>query len=289
MTAIRTQIEDAVMERLKPLLLEARGGDVGGYLQAIRPYLGEKIKEFRRALSAHSDDVGGWGSGVPGILVTTWHGAFVVQNLPRTLAQETIDIHVNVCSGALRSMEARTRGGVTGDADPGVYAVLEDARKLLFGWRPDIVGVGPLRVLAELPLETEEEDLCIWRLVFTAEMPVEKPAETREALTGITGRIRFPLAEETLASGTGDNLAVDIDGETVTLTDAGAAFLAAHVGELVKITGAAHDANNGEFTITARLSATAIQFTNANAVAEVYPGAWFIRPQPVLIEETNFS
>lgn len=75
-------------------------------------------------------------------------------------------------------------------------------------------------------------------------------------------------------TGTGDSMTVS--GSTVTLTDAGAAFVAADVGRYITIAGSDLASNNGRFLVTAR-AATTVSFTNGDGQAEAsFTGTWFI-------------
>jgi hypothetical protein len=55
---------------------------------------------------------------------------------------------------------------------------------------------------------------------------------------------------------------------TVTVTDAGAVFLATDIGKYVEITGATNPTNNGSFLITAVPTPTTFRYSNALGVAE---------------------
>jgi len=70
-----------------------------------------------------------------------------------------------------------------------------------------------------------------------------------------------------------------ISGSTVTLADTGATFQASDVGKDVVIENATTPGNNGTYTITAWLSATQIQYTNASGATEAFGGSttWKIR------------
>lgn len=76
-----------------------------------------------------------------------------------------------------------------------------------------------------------------------------------------------------LATGTG--IGDDISGTapTMTLTDAGALFVASDVGKYITISGAT-GLNNGRFPIASYISPTQITYTNASGFAETYSGTW---------------
>lgn len=75
-------------------------------------------------------------------------------------------------------------------------------------------------------------------------------------------------------TGTGDSLAAS--SGTVTLTDAGAAFLPQHEGQRITITGAGTAANNNTYLITKYVSATQVQFKSTAVVNETSGFSWSI-------------
>ncbi len=91
---------------------------------------------------------------------------------------------------------------------------------------------------------------------------IERPTDTLD-MTGIGGTI-------------------SIAGTTVTLTDPRARWPVAIVGKMIRISGATSAGNNSgganplAWRITARPSATTLQFTNASGVAEGFTGNWWI-------------
>jgi len=70
----------------------------------------------------------------------------------------------------------------------------------------------------------------------------------------------------------GDSIAMV--GSVATLTDAGATFYDSDVGKKIRVSGCTNGTNNGMFEVTARLSATQIQFTNAVGVNETSAFTW---------------
>jgi len=76
--------------------------------------------------------------------------------------------------------------------------------------------------------------------------------------------------------GTGDSFAKS--GNTMTLTDSAGLFIPAHVGRLIQIVGLTSTTggvgNSGSFRITAVLSPTQVQYTNANGSAGTFGGLW---------------
>lgn len=86
-------------------------------------------------------------------------------------------------------------------------------------------------------------------------------------------------------SGTGDSFSKT--GSTITLTDAGAAWVVSDVGKTIKISGATTSGNNGLFVITSRISGTQITYENASGATEAFAGTWAIADfQDVLVGTT---
>jgi hypothetical protein len=79
---------------------------------------------------------------------------------------------------------------------------------------------------------------------------------------------------------TGDSLAFSVG--TVTLTDATATFATSDVGKRICVSNCTNAGNNGLFTITARLSATQIQFANASGVNETSSFSWSMDFQDII-------
>lgn len=86
--------------------------------------------------------------------------------------------------------------------------------------------------------------------------------------TGYTG------AGLNIGTGTGDS--ITMAGSLATLDDAAANFQTSDVGKYVTISGASNGGNNGKFQITARNSATQIEYTNASGVTETSAFTWAI-------------
>lgn len=76
-------------------------------------------------------------------------------------------------------------------------------------------------------------------------------------------------------TGTGDSFSIPVAG-TARITDAAGLFVVGDVGKTIRITGATSAANNGDFVITAYVSATQIEWANAGVVAEAFAGNWYI-------------
>lgn len=74
-------------------------------------------------------------------------------------------------------------------------------------------------------------------------------------------------------------------GSTMRITDAAGSFVVGDVGKTIRIEEAYGSGNNGEFVITAYISATQIEWTNAGGATEaIFPGKWFIdRPATATI------
>ena len=270
MGAPRTQIEDKVIALLAPL----RKDQTGGYVKQIRPYteLGEWSKEeILRVL--------GGAANLPGLLVGTgserWHG--VSTGLRR--GYNKLEVEILCCSGSMRSRGARARGGGPADGDPGIYQMLEDVEETLRAAKVDVPGAGRLHVQgADLLLH--DKDICAWRKRFDLSVGSQgeiglESGDFKEIRAGLGA----PTALQALATGAGDALATAFG--VVTLTDAAGLFVNAFVGQRIVIAGAAHDENNGTFTVTAVPHANQIQYQNDNAVAEAtFGGTWTIVPQP---------
>lgn len=76
------------------------------------------------------------------------------------------------------------------------------------------------------------------------------------------------------SGGVGDS--ISMSGSTVTLTDSAATFVAGDVGKKIRVSKCSHNGNNGLFVITARLSATQVQYDNPDPLAgdETSSFAW---------------
>lgn len=268
----RKQIEDAVVSALTPLKTRSAGGLPTGYLRAVKPYNseleGEDLDEVRRALSGN----------LPGALVFTERGDWQTLNVGRTRFTKDLQVTVLIVSGNLRGPDAQARGFAADQADPGLYAISEDIVDKLGGLELGVAGVGRLVPMLE-EIIVQEPDLSVWRLRLSSRIDQARPEAAAADLTGIAGRHVLPTAEKVLAAGTGDALAVL--GGLVTLTDAGAAFVGAHVGHVIRVEGATTPENNGSFLIVAAPTPDTIQYRNALAVAEAFAGTWKIVPRLV--------
>jgi hypothetical protein len=75
---------------------------------------------------------------------------------------------------------------------------------------------------------------------------------------------------------TGSNTTFAISGTTVTLTDSAGTFATTDVGQNINVRGATSPANDGDFVITVRLSATQVQYENAAGVSEAGAGTYYV-------------
>lgn len=185
MTALRTLVEDKVVELLSPLLLEGLpGGDVGGYLASVQPYPGdlrpaEDNPDFRALLAA----------GTPCIGVTTGDGAYGDIRLARLDADLDFTVELLVVSGNRRSADARIRGdGLS--TDPGIYQVIEDIRALLSWIDLGVDGAGGVRPASERAV-IRGRDLTVWHLVWdiTGDVVQPRPDELDDYYESIRNRV----------------------------------------------------------------------------------------------------
>lgn len=287
--SLRKQVEDAVIARLAPLLRPTlSGGTSTGYLKAIKEYAGELAG---KELADLKDKLAGQ---TPGLLVATGRGAYDEVSARRARARKNLDVEILVVSSNMRGLSERAVGSA-GDTsppnDPGVYAIMEDVDRVLHGVDLGITGVGVALVpTLEAPF-VETHDLLVWLKKYA--VPVDAiapdPDATAPALTAIEQRVHLPVTEEIIASGVGDALA--ISAGVVTLTDAGANFLAGYVGLVIEIAGATTPGNNSAvidaFVITAVPSSTMIRWTNAAGHTEAFSGVWKIRPPAQVVGDTT--
>ena len=177
MPALRTQIEDAVIAALTPLLKPGKGGDPDGYLVTLKPYQGPPSpdsEDIKRLL-----DGGG-----PALLVTTEDSSFAEWLPKRRQAEMTLQIVIYALSNHTRSYEARARGDVSSslaNQDPGLYQLLEDVRSRVFGLDLAIECVERPYPLSETSL-ARAGDWGVWRLVYEVEAWVEALVPTEGAL-----------------------------------------------------------------------------------------------------------
>jgi hypothetical protein len=282
--AKRTQIEDAIMVALKPLLVTTMGGSAAyGYARAIKPYNGGAAEDIKREL----------GGQLPGILVVTAGEKGVGRTMSRSRKIVELEIEIWCVSGNLRGHPEKARGSeIAGDTDPGTFKMMEDVETLIAGDDDaegiNVSGVGHLD-FADVQQMVEQPDFLAWRVRFLARVDEARKPSSAPDLTTIAGTGHLPNADQTLAAGVG--LALGVAAGVVTLTAAGPGiFTAGMVGARVIIAGAAQQANNGIFTITAYVSPTQVRFANAAAVAEPgFPGTWTVTPKPQLVGEADFS
>jgi phage gp37-like protein len=268
--SLRERIERAVLQDLEVL----------SYLRTRRPYEGELAggelaDEIRRQLVSQT----------PAVLVHTGPGKYEPEQMQRRRYTKELELRVLVAARSFRSTLS-TKHGEPGAAagQVGVYRMMEDIADRLSGWDCGLDGVGELLARDEGPV-VQERDLSVWVLTFTVECDVTAPDRALAGavtLTDMVASVGPSEAEGIIAQGTGDSFSVA--GGTVTLVDAGAAFLvgAGWVGLRVRIEGAYSPGNNHDFLITAVPSGTQLQFTNPEATPETFAGTWkVLAPVPV--------
>lgn len=193
MTALRTLVEDKVVELLETLLLETLpDGEAGGYLASVQPYPGDlsptaEDPDFKALLAA----------GTPCIGVTTGDGTYGDVRLARLDADLDFTVELLVVSGNRRSADARIRGdGVS--ADPGIYQVIEDVRALLSWIDLGVEGAGGVTPVSERAV-IRGRDLTVWHLVFdiTGDVVQPRPDELDDYYETIRNRVND-------ANGSGD-------------------------------------------------------------------------------------
>jgi hypothetical protein len=173
-TSLRTSLEDAVIEALSSLKLEALGGSSEGYLQKIAPYQGD--------LSPAGDGEDGdiarvCGGRMPAVLVTTGDGAYLRASMGAEEIDEDTTVEILIVSGNLRSPEAAARGDGFSD-DPGIYRMIEDIRGKLWGIDLHVSGAGPL-IPQTSTARSRSGVRSIWQLSFA--VTLDAPAPEREA------------------------------------------------------------------------------------------------------------
>jgi hypothetical protein len=258
-------VEDAVVAALRPLMVEALGGEAGGYLRSCAPYNGELEGDLEQARARLAGRL-------PGVLVAIEEGRFNQEFLTRRRAREDLVVAIVAFSGNVRSREAQTRGGP--DWDPGLYQLLEDMHGRLVGYKPTALAAGVMqaldeRVLAQLP------DLCAWRVRY--EVPVyvfRDPEAADDDLTLLEGTQYDPEDEQWVAAGTGS---LSVASGTCTVSG-GTGLTSALVGHLVEVHAAANEANLGIRKVSAVPSSSTLQFFNAAGVAEASGLSWRVRP-----------
>ncbi len=187
MTAIRTQVENGVIELLQTLAASAEGG----YLNAIEPYAGDltpgrEEHDFQRATEGR----------MPAVLVTTGAGTYENRTIGHRIADLVFSVDLLVASGNIRSPAARQRGDGTSN-DPGIYQMLEDIRARLWNRPlPDVVGACTMRPISD-DVVLQAQDRTIW--VFTWEIRTDAVAPPLSdevgAYTGIDATVNFPSTD----------------------------------------------------------------------------------------------
>jgi hypothetical protein len=180
MTAIRAQLEDAVLRELLPL----KADQSGGYLQTLDFYAGElsptrEDPDFQRVSQG----------AMPAVLVTTGDGDYNEYGTGRR-AQLNFRLELLVASGNLRSGEVRIRGDL---ADPGIYQIIEDIRQRLFRRELGVAKVGWLLPIAETPV-LRSSDRTIWQISYNVDTDASHPPVEDELgnYTSIHSEVNLP-------------------------------------------------------------------------------------------------
>lgn len=286
MTAVRTQVEDAVLAGLLPLKLPQLGGGAAGYLACLEPYGGQldgsaDLEQVEALLAGR----------FPGVLVYTDDGRYDSPALNLRRVTEEFAVVLVVLSDNLRDLQRRARGEISANPaagkDPGIYQMLDDLLKALLGRDFGVVGMkGLVPRQSELLFFTPR--CTAWRMRFDVRFvrTVDEPGEAAApAITEVVGRTSLVDVNTVVKSGTGDSFTFAVN--VVTLTDAGGGFGAEFIGKTITITGATSPANNGSWLITGVPGATQLQWMNPAGVAEAYAGAWTVRGAPLVTQQTT--
>ncbi len=187
MTALRTQLEDAVIAKLDRL----KRNQSGGYCHTIAPYNGEfapgrQDEHFQRVTRG----------ALPAILVTTGDGAYTDLTMGRQ-ADLDFTVELLIASGNLRSLEDANRGDDSLSQDPGIYQMIEDIRERLFRREMGVFGVGWLLPAGETTVQ-RSSDRSIWQLTYAVEADVTHAPESDEAgdFDEIHNEVNFPAADD---------------------------------------------------------------------------------------------
>lgn len=174
---MRTDIEDAFVTALTPLLKPGLGGAASGYLSTLKPAQVPPTPETEDV--ARLLDSGG-----PGVLVMSGDATYDDVLPKRRQAEVTFQVLVFAMSRHQRSYENRARGDVsslTATKDPGLYQILEDIRSKVFGVDLGIECVQRPYITAEQSLVRTAE-WSIWQLTFE----VDAFIEADDPLAGLT-------------------------------------------------------------------------------------------------------
>ena len=141
--------ERVMIERAFVLALASLRRLTGGYLFELGEYNGElagnDVGEVATRLQGR----------LPAILVTTGRGTYESVSVAKRTLRGSLEVEIIALSSHLRSREARTQGdersAIDPSADPGVYKLLADARRLLYGRDLGINGVSAPDLLVEEP------------------------------------------------------------------------------------------------------------------------------------------
>jgi hypothetical protein len=183
---IRTQLENAVMDALSPLLKSKPGG----YLRTVAPYAGElspsrEDPHFQRITQGY----------LPAVLVTTDDGAYNDHAIGR-LADLNLEVVLLFASSNLRAPEANQRGDMGASADPGIYRMLEDVRGRLFRRELGVSGVGFLIPVSESSV-LRAADRSIWQQVYAVQTDANHASieSELESYERIQNDLNFPIAD----------------------------------------------------------------------------------------------
>lgn len=183
MGALRTHVEQGIVKALHPLVVKFKA--------SIKLYNGEFSKaddldQIRAALDAP----------LPLVLLSTSNATYRLLNVGRDKAAQDVTVEMLVASGSLRSRDDRTVGIGT---DPGIYALLEAIRNILFGSDLGLSGCGYLAPSVEEPW-VHRPDLCIWRAVYTCTLDAARPAADDASMTDIHGHVNLSSSESSAAN-----------------------------------------------------------------------------------------
>jgi phage gp37-like protein len=173
----RGDIERALIVLLGPLSIAS-----GGYLRFVGHYNGE-LDASQPGLDAMQRRLLGQ---QPAVLVTTSRRSFESKGLRRGRAVVSLEVFLVVVSAHLRSHEARNLGDGALDAmaDPGIYQILEDCQRLIWGVDLGVVGASAARPISEVFL-AQAPELTAWRAHYAVEHDARPLAEVGVPLASI--------------------------------------------------------------------------------------------------------
>lgn len=259
--SVRTNLEDAIIERLAPLLTR-----LGGYLQAIRPYNGEvhgpAPAEVLRELEGQA----------PAILVGIGDGKEEDAS-NRYVTREEITVEIFLLSNSMRSKLQRTRG------DGAIYLMLKDVRGLIAGWDHGITGVSVFKPKGDRPI-VRSPGFTIWQVLYTVQAEYKQPDryESDPYLEALTGHIN--MVKSTGALALGSDGATTVEGDTVTFVSASATFADEDIGRRILVQSGA---NRGAHEILAVVDENTVTWTDAGGAADAAIVWQLIEAPPVTI------